>query len=50
MRNLTLTATAVGAGLGSADSVRRGRHRIHVVMTDPALGDRISRTLRFRTC
>ena len=24
MRNLTLAATAVGAGLGSADSVRRG--------------------------
>jgi TolB protein len=46
----TFSTTSLGAGLGSADSVRRGRHRIRVLVTDPGFGDRLSRTLTFRTC
>jgi TolB protein len=48
--NHTFSTTSLGAGLGSADGIRRGRHRIRVVVTDPAVGDRVSRTLTFRTC
>jgi hypothetical protein len=37
---------------GGVDTLqlRRGRHRLRVVVEDAAIGDRISRTLSFRRC
>jgi len=40
---------STGFGEG-ADQVRRGRHRVRIVVEDPAIGDRISRTFRFTRC
>jgi TolB protein len=37
-------------GGGADASIRRGRHRLRVVVTDPAVNDRVSRTLTFRKC
>jgi dipeptidyl aminopeptidase/acylaminoacyl peptidase len=35
---------------GGVDGFRKGRHKLKVVVTDPAVHDRISRTFKFRRC
>lgn len=35
---------------GGVDTLRKGRHKLKVVVTDPAVHDRISRTFKFRRC
>jgi hypothetical protein len=35
---------------GGVDGFRKGRHKLKVVVTDPAAHDRISRTFKFRRC
>jgi hypothetical protein len=35
---------------GGVDLLRKGRHRLKVVITSPAVHDRISRTFKFRRC
>jgi Tol biopolymer transport system component len=42
--------TALGTGGSLYEGLRRGRHRLKVVASDPALHDRISRTITFRRC